>query len=411
MKILFISTAFPPFFESQTIRNAYFIKGLQKAGFEVIGVTSDTIHVDHSISMVLEAAVETIIIDEGWYVKFRKKLQKNRLNLLNRLLDILGPLIIVPDLNAGWGYKVVNNQYVNSVTPNCDLIITSSGSYEAHLAGKELSEKYNVPFLVEMGDPWAYNPIWPETFFIKKIFNKRLEKSVIKSANSIVFSTQETASFYKNLYQKSSINYIPMGFCKNDFSLQKPSTDVDEIKFSYVGVAYKGSRDITPLIDCISLEKTRKKSVNIYGKSSFSFQAYVKNNQYDFVKFYGQISYKESIKAIGASHVLIILGNDGELQIPGKSYIYLASGRPILYLARQSLNTDPTWNLLRKFSGVYGFPPSLDGLQNCIQDIMANYEKYLNDSSSRLNSKELSFFDWDKIGLDFANLAKKTIRE
>ena len=330
-----------------------------------------------------------------------------KIKFLERLLNVLGPLVVVPDLNSGWSKAVIENDNVLSLARDCDLIITASGSYESHLAGLHLCKEYSLPLICEMGDPWAFNPIWPETFWLKKVMNKRLEAKVIKQSRAVVFTTQETQQCYQKAYPGKKIHYVPMGFSRDDFDLTlKSAQSPSIINIVYVGVAYKGSRDITPLLDRIYKAKAQRLRAQFYGKVSDSFKKYVSDNKYEFVKFFGQVSYKDSIDVITGAHVLVILGNDSRLQIPGKTYMYLASGKPILYLSNQDLACDPTWNLIRDFDGIYGFDQSLTGLDEMLVKIENKYDDLSKVSALRLKDSSLKKFDWEAAGSQFNSIVE-----
>lgn len=402
LKILFISTALPPNFESQTIRNVYIIKGLQTAGHQVFGVRNVTGHNDVSLENILSVPFETIVVESGWYLKLMVWIASLKIKFLERLFNIIGPLVVVPDLNSGWSKAVIENDNILSLAKGCDLIITASGSYESHLAGSYLSKEFSLPMVCEMGDPWAFNPIWPETFWFKKVINKRLETKVVKQSTAVVFTTRETQQCYQEAYGGTKFHYVPMGFSQDDFNLTlKPAQRPSVINVVYVGVAYKGSRDITPLLDHIHKVEAPSLRAHFYGKVSESFKEYVLENKYKFVEFFGHVSYEDSISVISDAHVLIILGNDSKLQIPGKTYMYLASGKPILYLSNQDLSCDPTWNLIRGFDGVFGFDQTLKGLDEILVTIEDRYEDLLETSALRLSDPSLIKFDWKNAGYHF----------
>ena len=169
MRILYISNALPPNFESQTIRNIYIIKGLQDAGHKIFGVRNSTTLGDESLDKVLSFPLESVVVKSGLFLNFLSWISSLKINFLKRFFNILGPLLIIPDINSGWSKEILKNQEVLSLVKDCDLIISASGSYESHLAGYKLSKMYSLPLICEMGDPWALNPIWPESFWLKKI--------------------------------------------------------------------------------------------------------------------------------------------------------------------------------------------------------------------------------------------------
>ncbi len=407
MKILFISSSLPPHSESQSIRNLYLIKALMEEGHTLVGVSISSSNPDDSLWSIVENEFPIILVEYGWFKKLSFWIETLNVNILTRIINILGPLLIFPDLNVGWSKKILRNKKINDELNDTDLIISSSGSYEAHLASFQLNKRKNIPMLVEMGDPWAFNPIWPENFWFKKFFNRRLEKKIISSAIAVTFTTKETKDFYENRYLIDKFHYVPMGFSENDFDLDptnKPLDTSSVVNFVYVGVAFRASRDITPFLDCLYKLDSRNLKASFYGSVSQSFETYVKEKKYDFVSFFGTVPYKRSIEIISDADVLIILGNDSDLQIPGKTYMYLASGKPIIYLASQDLKSDPTWNLIKSFKGVYGFDPELRGLDDLLSEINYDYEKFLDDSKSRLSDPFLKEFLWEKIGHSFIKI-------
>ena len=130
LRILFISNALPPNFESQTIRNIFIIKGLQDAGHKIFGVRNKTSIRDESLEKVLTSPLKSIIVKSGWYLNFFSWIKSLKITFLNRVFNILGPLLIIPDLNSGWSKEILESQEVLSLVRDCDLIISASGSYE-----------------------------------------------------------------------------------------------------------------------------------------------------------------------------------------------------------------------------------------------------------------------------------------
>jgi hypothetical protein len=199
-----------------------------------------------------------------------------------------------------------------------------------------------------------------------------------------------------------------MGYATNEFNLEKHTTKQDKtINIVYVGVAFKGSRDITPLLDKIYKIKSPNIRMHFYGKVSDAFKAYVNSKEYNFVNFYGQIDYMSSIDIIAEADVLVIIGNDSKLQIPGKTYMYLASGKPILYIANQKLSYDPTWKLIKQFNGVYGFSQNLSNLEDTVINLDKNYDAFLKESNLRFDDPSLKKFDWKNLGSKFAKIVEQ----
>lgn len=412
-RILFISTSVPPHFESQTIRNAFFIKALSDNGYQIEIITSPASKEDDSLrDIIANCKYNLTLIPPPWYPKFIQLVTNKLPNIYGKIIGYLANLLLVPDLFNGWSKKIMHSNLVHEKAKWSDIIISSSGSYEAHLAASKLSSKYQKCFVAELGDPWAKNPIWPESFLIKRIANSHLEKKSLSNADLITFTTKQTTNSYKKTYTNTVIETIPMGFSRAEFPL--PSTSPKNIelnKVTYVGVAYKGSRDITPLIIAINDFEFSNLTLNVYGYTSQFFDRYVKENLIDSVHFHGPVSYERSVDILRKPSLLIILGNDGKLQIPGKVYMYLATTNPILYLGREEKVDDPTWAFLSEFEGVfYANASDRDDIQKTISEINSNWQIACQNSYIRAAGKNLAKYEWTEVSNRFASLVEKTFQ-
>ena len=175
MKILFISTSLPPNYDSQTIRNLHFIRGL----FEN-SITVETLSVsDKSNEEVHDELFSKYVscfhfTEVPSMMNFLNNLKNFKLKYL---LTNLANYLLAPDLYVGWKKKAVLKFNTDLSEKKYDLIITTSGSYVAHSIGAEISSNLKIPLVSDLGDPWADNPIWPENMFHKRIINNVYRRS------------------------------------------------------------------------------------------------------------------------------------------------------------------------------------------------------------------------------------------
>jgi hypothetical protein len=129
------------------------------------------------------------------------------------------------------------------------------------------------------------------------------------------------------------------------------------LRLSYVGAASRRARNLIPLIEAIATARLQiPLQLQIVGDASAHFQAAAQQIGLNAVEFTGRVSYRDSVRHICQAGILILVGNKSPYQIPGKSFLYLASGRPILYVYQMAERDDPTWQLLREFAGVRYVP-------------------------------------------------------
>jgi len=404
--VLFISTALPPHAESQTIRNSFFIRSLIESGYEVIGITAPPSRKDESLIEIIGYEFPIHIVQYGWFFRLQEKLGKIRhTDYLLKLINYAANLLLVPDLYLGWRSGVIKLVLDMNIKP--DVIVSASGSYEAHRAASTLSIKLNIPFVAELGDPWALNPIWPATFWPKKIMNLLIEKKCLKHAKAIIVTTGATKVIYNKMFPRVPTVPIPMGFCTNEFSSDGSKNVLAPLSFTYVGVAYKSGRNLLPFLEAVAKCAEVTFRVEIVGPHSQSFEVEARNKGWEFVNFNGSVNYKLSVDIISSAGVLVIVGNTGGIQIPGKVYMYLASGRPILYLKQSASGYDPTEEFLKGFPGVYYAINTLCDIERAIRFVYDEYVERSGMGYNRMTLDDFSQYEWKNLGYKFVEIMRK----
>jgi hypothetical protein len=421
MRVLFISTAIPPFPESQTIRNIFFIKGLVRRGFEVTVVTPEFLRGDKSLLQGMPPGCE--------YARTPRPpfdVQQEALARLPRvgkslawLHGILAGLFAVPDYRSGWDRLALSVCSELDAAREFDAVISSSGSYTAHLAANAVSRLWGLPWVADYGDPWSLNSIWPSNSPHLRLLNRRMERAVLPDARAVVFSTEETLRAYEQWLgsRLPPAFCIPCGYSLEEFaevaSLQSPTGK--DLCVSYVGVAYRSNRNLIPAIEAMAeLQKKssfrRKVSLHIVGPHSRFFEKAAQNRDIQHaVQFLGRVSYSESIEHIRRSHCLLLIGNRGTLQIPGKVYMYLASGRPILYIGQLPRQRDPSYQLLSRFSGVLYADMSSRTILAALEELCSEYGRWQELALQRRTEPALRQYEWNALGNRFASLVAEAV--
>ncbi|MFC0117879.1 hypothetical protein ACFFK7_08090 [Pseudoalteromonas xiamenensis] len=401
MRVLYISSSLPPNHDSQTIRNGHFISALTRGG-----VTVDTLSVDS------ESFSEKNFYGTSKNYSSEAPLLLRVINLVRSKLgkyivsNILH-FIVAPDLYVGWRKKALKVFVDNDF--EYDLIVSASGSYIAHVIAFNMSVKYSVPFVCDFGDPWAYNPIWPENMWHKKLINKYYESKVLNATSSVVFTNESTCNFYKSKYNGINSVVIPMGYNKRleakEWELSPAKLDV--IKFSHIGVAYRKSRNLLPLIN--ALGRHEGIALNIIGPHSTEFSKVAKACDYKNVYFLGKVSYEESEKLLDLADVNVVVGNTGGLQIPGKLYSVIGIAKPLFYISQE--NSDPAIALLSKLPGCIVVKNDCASLQEAAFRVRDNYPEYLSEARERTKLPLVEALSWECIGTSFLKHIKSITQD
>lgn len=400
MKILFISSSLPPNYDSQTIRNIHFIRGLFKHSIVVDTLTvSDSTEVDDkqflditSVNYYTKAPILLRFLDS---LKF-KPLKYFFHNIMNYL--------VAPDLYVFWPGLVLDKHLTEFRGAGYDAIISTSGTYLAHVLARKLHEELNVPYICDLGDPWADNPIWPENMYHKRKINERLENYAIEKCILITTTNDSTSSLYKSKYRNKDIISVSMGYNYRETKLNKISK-CEDIVLCYVGVAYKKSRDLSYLIDAVS--RFRQCVLQITGPHSSSFDKQVLDKGVKNVFIRSKVSYLESERLVDESDVSVAIGNTGGLQIPGKLYSLIGVPKPILYIVQES--NDASLKVLDGMSGIVVVNNDAASITLGLNQLFENFDELVQGSIDRVNSDRVKSFEWNSISNRFAVAIKNTI--
>ena len=384
--------------DMQTIRNIKLINRLVELGNSVTVLAPDAEWMPNDNKLTIRNEVKVWTTMPPYFIKFQHQLSKNKnLKFLLRTYNILSNYILIPDSFVGWARICKNELKSRLKNDSFDIAITSSGSYTSHSVGKWISDKYEIKWIADYGDPYGLN-----IYGKKRRLIHLLEKRLLINCSGLFFTTQNTIDAYRKNYnlRKLPVFLLPCGFDYFQENLQKKPMHKG-ILVTYTGVAYSLSRNLSSAVIALSRLKERNVSFQIVGSYSQRFIDLAHKINATNVLFSGKVDFPTSLDIIYNADILIHIGNFGTLQIPGKTYIYLGMPKPIVYI-RQEPGNDPTLELLNKFKGVVISENSPGEIVNSVNKIIDNYEYYISLATERIYSEELSRYSWKSIG-DFFN--------
>lgn len=325
--------------------------------------------------------------------------------------------LVSPDVRTGWDKQVMGLCKQPSFELKPDIIVTSGGSHTAHMAGRQLSEHFSAPWVADLGDPWSLVDPKSWVYIVKARRNRILELQTIPYASGLVFTTKTTLAAYQEWLGDKLPQAIVLpsyGYNADDFlapELECPQSS-NKISISHVGAAHQANRNLIPTIQALSaLEQTGTLKhtyvLNIIGPHSQSFEDEAQRLKLDSVTYSDRVSYQESIDWINRSNVLVIVGNASPLQIPGKVYPNLGSGRPILYIGQLPHDQDPTAHLLAQFPGVLFAENSQDSIIKALQEIDLHFAELAHRAIQRLGVPTLQQYESSRISDKFAEFVKE----
>ncbi len=396
MNILFVSTSFPPATDMHTNRNIYLVRSLLDKGHRVDILSCGPYSRGMSSFDDVLDRVNSYRTQYPSILRYHNFINKScRIKAVKKIHNVLVNHYAIPDLYVGWTSLAMNFIKKNNLT-SYDLIITSSGSYTAHNIGKKWKQLTGKKWVAEYGDPWGLDAYGN----VKKL-NYKIEYPIISSCDGLVFTTQATIDAYKKNYP-SAVPYrlVPNGY---DKVLDDEYRDGNNcIQFIYTGIAYKKDRDLSPFIKVIG--ENKKAAAELVGTLSQDFVNQAIN--YSNVNCRGRVNYATSLSLLCKSDVVVLIGNYGTLQVPGKTYAYLSVRKPLLYIQQQDVS-DPTFQLLKNFEGIVFCRNTESSLRDAIKDIVDNYPQLKQLAEQRCKSTMLKKYEWSSIGANFTEFIEE----
>ncbi len=417
MQVLVVSTSVPPFSESSTLQLVDRVRCLPDFGFEVVVVKPSSLPgVEKSLAARMPSKARYLETGPTLFDWSMARLScLPAATIVRWIFSNLMYRLAVPDVRVGWNRQVLTTCRVHAGELRPDLILTSSGSYTAHMAGPALAGLFQAPWVADLGDPWSLLDKRKPVLSTRAKLNQRLELRSIPNASGVVFTTEETLAAYREWLGSALPRAVAIptyGFDVRDFA-GAPSgvcMDAENIHLSHIGAAFHGNRSLVPTIRAISALSAerrvkRKYTLNVIGPHSVRFEKEAERIGFESVFFCGVVSYSESIAWMKRSGVLLIVGNRGSLQIPGKVYPCLGSGRPILYLGQTPRRTDAAASLLERFSGVIYATNEVDSICAAIREIDERYEELFEEARERLSSPNIAEYTSPAVSERFAQFA------
>ena len=248
------------------------------------------------------------------------------------------------------------------------LILATMSPFESGDAARRLSARLGIPWVADLRDPWALDEmqIYPSALH-RKVEMRRMER-LLSSASVIVMNTPEATSVLRNTFprlREVPIVTITNGFDAADFDGPPPARTDARFRVVHTGSLHTddgmwlrkrshrllgGARsnvDVLTrshmfLLEALERWFARRPDVRddvelvLAGSVTEEDRRVVAESSVaSVVHFSGYVSHAESVELVrGAELLFLPLHNlpAGERSriVPGKTYEYMASGRPIL---------------------------------------------------------------------------------
>ena len=331
------------------------------------------------------------------------------------------------------------------VDEDISLIYATMNPFESADIASYLSIKYNIPWVADLRDPWALDEMTVYPTFIHRKLELLKMKNLLPSASLIIMNTPESTKLLKKtfpLFNNKKVITITNGFDEINFSDAVDNTGDCSFKIVHSGAlhlelglkhnnkkwwykALKGSRsqvDIltrshTVLFDALQKWFDRcsdaKKDIKVIfiGKLTEADNLLIKKSSiYENVILKGYLPHTENIKILRTADLLFLPMHNLPPEerssiIPGKTYEYMASGRPILAAVP---NGDARDFLSKCGTSFICYPDDIEGMIKIISMVHNSWK----------NNIKVTYPDWKyiyqferkaqvkQLALEFDNICK-----
>jgi glycosyltransferase involved in cell wall biosynthesis len=358
-KVLFIAYHFPPIGGAGVQRSAKFARYLPESGYAPVIVTGPgplgMRWTPSDRSLLRELPENTGILRVAGPEPHDSRGRRGR---AERILRLRSPF-------AKWWIDGIGAT-VAAAAPDFDVIVASMSPFESAVAAARLARQTGRPWIADLRDPWALDEMQVFPSRLHRELELRRMRRLLRSADAIVANTPEAERRLRQIPQLAdkTIVVIPNGYDATDFSNgQLPAAD-DRIRIVHAGYlhtelgtrlrrrrlmrralggAIRGvdvlARSHVHLVDAIARlvavrpELADRLELHLVGALSEADRDIIRDNP--IVHTHGFLAHRDAVELVRTADLLFLPmhglppGTRATI-VPGKTYEYLASRKPII---------------------------------------------------------------------------------
>lgn len=390
--VLVIVHDFPPFGGGPVIRTHKFVKYLPEQGWRPIVLTLDQRYYrdTHSGSDLLAELSPEVAIHRStaWRLSHAGREHLKARGSGNTVITSSGPrggvtarlvrfkrwlyrtMLVQGDEAYAWLFPAWQAARRLLQQEPIDLIYTTSPPHPVQLLGAVLAWQSGLPWVADFRDGWTAMPFFRAGWAPRRWLDERLERLVLHRADRLIVTTAAVRDEFRALHGTSAapITIIPNGFDPADFDPPALPPRRERFRIVYTGVM---SWHRTPRFFFEALRRWldaepslgQQVEVVLAGHLIAENESLIDEMGLDhLVRYAGMLPHAAAVDLIKSADLLLLLviaANQGTALVPGKSYEYIASGRPVLSMVSESVVAD----LMRETgAGPVVDPHDVDGI-------------------------------------------------
>jgi glycosyltransferase involved in cell wall biosynthesis len=396
-RVLFIAYHFPPLGGAGVQRSVKFARYLPEFGWEPAVVAGPL------------GGTESLLRDETFQRELPHALDLRR---------AAGP---EPASSSGWSARAErwlrrrsawSDWWVGAASAaarqlgDVDLVYASMSPWESGDAAARVAAELGLPWIADLRDPWALDESFVYPTRLHRTLELRRMERLLSSAAAVVMNTPEAAQVSRSLRALAArrVEAIPNGFDLDDFSGPPPSTDSARFRIVHTGHVHTevaradgkarfarralggmlGPIDffarshlyLLQAVEGLLAERPELRStVEVHLAGPLSERDRLSLPE-DLVRYHGYLPHAQAVALMRSADLLFLPLHDlppgtRARIVPGKTYEYLASGRPIL----AALPDGDARDLLSRTEGAFVCRPAdVAGMRDVLRDRVRAFE-------------------------------------
>ena len=322
----------------------------------------------------------------------------------------------IPDEQQGWFAFAIPTCLRVVRRKSIDCVISTGPPFTCHLVALVVNKLTKVTWIAEFRDPWLGNEQQPSIIRsgLSDALNQRLEAAVIRNADRVVCVTPAMTDHYRKAYPSQPANKwvtITNGFDQRDFQNLGPIVPHAKFTISYLGsLIYARSpetvlRAVGELVREGEIE-SNDLAVRFIGKCRYAGGRAVdemaaEHGLSDVTEVVDFLPRCEALKEMLRAHVLLLLANQQELQVPGKAYEYLGAGAQILAVTEEK---GATADFIKRVGGHVASPDDHMSIKRIIKKWYLEYKKEGKCSTTNVAAQGvMDEYEWQHLGQQYAD--------
>lgn len=397
---IFFTHAFPPLKYPRSIQISRLVKFLGRPVHLIC--CDESSQKDHSLTQQLS---------ETQFASL-ERVKRGRWNeRLEWFLDRASPnLLHIPDPYLPWSLttaqKILRNEKLRTARP----LVSFGQPMSVHLGALRIKKATNVPWIAHFSDPWADNPFRGETAWIRAL-NSKMERAVIKNADRVVFTSQETLDLVMSKYPTEwgpRARVIPHAF-DSSLYLHGEYKKKEDSPFIIRSLGnFYDERTPEPLFKALQILKKEHPQViislrvELIGSVPLTM---LKSESYlslprGLVEVKSSVEYLKSLELMSEADALVMIDAPAanSVFLPSKLIDYIGAGRPILGISPPGTAT----GIIKDLGGWTSYPDDPQATTKNIVELIDQTKTVQNKNWG--DSKTRAQFDAPNVAGDFRKL-------